>query len=133
MGVYRGIAEDGVVINSGVATLQTLTLTDGLDLPSGTVAAAGTTQGTAAAALRGFNVVTGATGTNGVVLPAAVPGRVVIIKNTAAAAALLVYPPVGGQINALAANAAFSMGNLTAVTLVASSATQWFSVPLVAS
>jgi hypothetical protein len=56
----------------------------------------------------------------------------VIVKNTAAAA-LKIYPATGGAVNAGAANAAYSITNLTSTLLVASSATQWYSVPLVAS
>ena len=65
-------------------------------------------------------------------LPTAVAGMMVIVKNTAAAA-LKIYPATGGTVNALSANAAYSITNLTSTLLVASSATQWYSVPLVAS
>jgi len=138
MGVYTGIAQDNVTINSGTATLQTLTVTGaltasgGVRLPVSTVAAAGTNQATAAALGQGLNVVTGATGTNGVRLPTAVAGMVVIVKNTVAAS-LPIFPATGAAINAVAANSAYSIGNLTSTMLVASSATQWYSVPLVAS
>lgn len=142
MGVYRGIAQDNVTINSGTATLQTLTVTGALTasggvtgpvrLPVAAVAAAGTNQGTAAALAEGLNVVSAADGTKGVRLPTAVAGMVVVVKNTVAAA-LPIYPATGAAVNAVAANGAYSIGNLTSTMLVASSATQWYSVPLVAS
>lgn len=142
MGVYRGVAQDNVTINSGTATLQTLTVTGALTasggvtgkvrLPVAAVAATGSAQGDAAALAEGLNVVSAADGTKGVVLPTAVAGMVVIVKNTAAAA-LKIYPATGGTVNALSANAAYSITNLTSTLLVASSATQWYSVPLVAS
>lgn len=138
MGVYRGIAQDNVTINSGTATLQTLTVTGaftasgGVRLPVAAVAATGSTQGDAAALSEGLNVVSAADGTKGVKLPTAVAGMMVIVKNTAAAA-LKIYPATGGAVNALSANAAYSITNLTSTLLVASSATQWYSVPLVAS
>lgn len=138
MGVYTGIAQDNVTITSGRATLQTLTVTGaftasgGVRLPVAAVAAAGANQGNAAALAEGLNVVSAADGTKGVRLPTAVAGAVVIVKNTAAGA-LLIYPATGGAINAVAANSAYSITNLTSTMLVASSATQWFSVPLVAS
>lgn len=142
MGVYRGIAQDNVTINSGTATLQTLTVTGALTasggvtgpvrLPVAAVAAAGTNQGTAAALAEGLNVVSAADGTKGVRLPTAVAGMVVVVKNTVAAA-LPIYPATGAAVNAVAANSAYSIGNLTSTMLVASSATQWYSVPLVAS
>jgi len=142
MGVYTGIAQDNVTINSGKAVLQTLTVTGALTasggvtgsvrLPVAAVAAAGANQGNAAALSEGLNVVSAADGTKGVRLPTAVAGAVVIVKNTAAGA-LLIYPATGGAINAVAANGSYSITNLTSTMLVASSATQWYSVPLVAS
>jgi hypothetical protein len=142
MGVYTGIAQDNVTINSGRAVLQTLTVTGALTasggvtgsvrLPVAAVAAAGANQGNAAALSEGLNVVSAADGTKGVRLPTAVAGAVVIVKNTAAGA-LLIYPATGGAINAVAANGSYSITNLTSTMLVASSATQWYSVPLVAS
>jgi len=142
MGVYRGIAQDNVTINSGTATLQTLTVTGVLTasggvtgkvrLPVAAVAAAGNNQGTAAALSEGLNVVSAADGTKGVILPTAVAGAVVIVKNTVDAA-LKIYPASGAAINAVAANGSYDITNLTSTMLVASSATQWYSVPLVAS
>jgi uncharacterized membrane protein len=146
MGVYTGIAQDNVTINSGRATLQTLTVTGALTasggvagtvtgavrIPVAAVAALGSTQTDAAALAEGLNVVSAADGTKGVRLPTAVAGAVVIVKNTAAGA-LKIYPATGGAINAVAANGAYSITNLTSTLLVASSATQWYSVPLVAS
>ena len=142
MGLYTGIAQDNVTINSGRATLQTLTVTGALTassgvtgavrLPVAAVAAAGANQGNAAALSEGLNVVSAADGAKGVRLPTAVAGAVVIVKNTAAGA-LLIYPATGGAINAVAANGSYSITNLTSTMLVASSATQWYSVPLVAS
>jgi hypothetical protein len=138
MGVYRGIAQDNVTINSGNAVLQTLTVTGaltasgGVRVPVGAVAALGSTQANAAALAEGLNVVSDADGTKGVRLPVAVPGAIVIVKNTAAGA-LKIYPATGGAINAIAADGAYSITNLTSTMLVAASATQWYSVPLVAS
>jgi hypothetical protein len=132
MGVYSGIAQDNVTINSGRATLQTLAVTDGVRIPVAAVAAAGANQGNATALSEGLNVVSAADGDKGVRLPVAVAGAVVIVKNTAAAA-LKIYPATGAAINAVAANGAYSITNLTSTLLVASSATQWYSVPLVAS
>jgi hypothetical protein len=138
MGVYSGIAQDNVTINSGTATLQTLTVTGaltasgGVRLPVTAVAATGSTQANAAALAEGLNVVSAADGTKGVKLPTAVAGATVIVKNTAAGA-LLIYPATGAAINAISANGSYSITNLTSTMLVASSATQWYSVPLAAS
>ena len=108
------------------------TSTGAIRLPVAAVAAAGSTQGNAAALAEGINVVSAADGTKGVILPTAVAGMVIIVKNTAAGA-LNIYPATGGAINAVAANGAYSITNITSSLLVASSTTQWYSVPLVAS
>jgi len=132
MGVYSGIAQDNVTINSGKAVLQTMTVTTGVRMVVTAVAAAGTNQATAAALAEGLNVVSAADGTKGVKLPTAVAGATVVVKNTAAGA-LKIYPATGAAINAVSANGSYDITNLTSTMLVASSATQWYSVPLVAS
>jgi hypothetical protein len=111
---------------------STGTSTGAIRLPVSAVAAAGSTQGDAAALAEGINVVSAADGTKGVILPTAVAGMVIIVKNTAAGA-LKIYPATGGAVNAVAANGAYSITNVTSSMLVASSTTQWYSVPLVAS
>jgi hypothetical protein len=95
-------------------------------------AAAGSTQANATALAEGLNVVSGADATKGVVLPTAVAGATVIVKSTAGAV-LKIYPATGGTINALSANGALSIAASTSVMLVASSTTQWYSLPLLAS
>jgi hypothetical protein len=142
MGVYRGISQDNVQINSGTASLQTLTVTGAATLSGGVtgpvrlpvtaVTAVGANQGNAAALSEGFNVVTGADATKGVRLPTAVAGMIVIVKSVTAAV-LKVYPATGGAINAVAANGSLDIAASTSTMLVASSATQWYSLPLLAS
>lgn len=70
------------------------------------VAAAGTTQGTATAVAVGYNRVT--TGTGGVILPLTEAGRQVFIENQTGAT-FNIYPPVGGTIADGAANAAVTL------------------------
>jgi hypothetical protein len=72
------------------------------------VTAAGTTQGTAAAITGHFIQANGASGTNGVILPTSVLGRTRTIFNNSASV-LLLYPAVGGVINANATNASVSI------------------------
>jgi len=101
--------------------------------PTATVAAAGSAQGDAAALIEGFNIVTGANGTVGVILPTAVAGMEVIIKGTTSGV-LKVYPAGSGIINALSASAAISLASgVIPAIFVASSATQWYTIPLVPS
>jgi hypothetical protein len=80
----------------------------------------------------GLNVVAGGDATTGVVLPVAVIGKVVHIKNNANAV-LNVYPYTGAAINAINADTTYAMAALKAMTLIATSATQWFTIPLLGS
>jgi predicted RecA/RadA family phage recombinase len=97
-----------------------------------TVAATGSTQTDAAQLGEGFTLVTAADATKGVKLPAAAAGKRIEIKN-GAAAILKIYPATGDAINALSANAAFSIAASTSVVLVAYDATTWYSIPLLPS
>lgn len=99
-----------------------------------TVAATGSTQADAAQLSEGFTWVTAANATKGVLLPVAVPGMEVEVKNDDTANAILkIWPATGAAVNAVAANAAFSIAAKTSVRLKAYSATQWFSIPLLPS
>lgn len=90
-------------------------------------AAAGADQGTATSASAAIVAVTGADGTKGVALPAALVGMRITIVNTSASAILKVYPYTGGQINALGANNAFSLGADKSAVFVATSTTLWYT------
>ncbi len=100
------------------------------------VAAAGSTQtdATSIGATTGFAHCTGADATKGVKLPAATAGKVVYIKNSDAANAVLkVWPATGDAINAIAANSSLSMAAKTSAVFVAVDATTWYTIPLVPS
>lgn len=98
------------------------------------VAAAGSTQTDAAALNVGFNFVTAADGTKGAVLPAGAVGRIVYVKNSDAANAVLkIYPPTSGTINALAANGAISMALKTSAVFICLDGTAWYTIPLLPS
>ncbi|MCX8090598.1 MAG: hypothetical protein N3I86_06620 [Verrucomicrobiae bacterium] len=92
---------------------------------TGTVAAAGTTQATAAPLAYTVNHVTGADSTKGVRLPSSRPGTLVVVYNATAAQTLAVYPPTGGSINGGTTNAATTLAALTPGIFVATSATNW--------
>jgi len=97
------------------------------------VAAAGSTVADAGKLYAGFNVVSAANGTKGVVLPTAPqPGTMVIVKSTVSNA-LPIYPDAAASINAIGSHGAFSTATVAPVILIATSATQWYTVPLVAS
>ena len=118
----------GATISGGSASVTSLSLN--VAKP----AAAGSTRADATALTASFSWVTGADATKGVVLPAPTAGRVIAIKNDDAANAVLkVYAPGSAQSNSVAGSTAFSMAAKTACFFVAYDATDWFSIPLVAS
>ena len=134
-GSIDGAAVGGTTAGAGTfttATAATVVSTGDLYIKSATVAAAGSTQANATALAGGFSLVSGADATKGVLLPPAVAGRVVIIKN-GAAAVLKVWPSAGDGINAVTVDSNFTMASLTSCMYVAYDATTWYTVPLVAS
>lgn len=74
-----------------------------------TVAAAGSAQTDATLIGANVTIVTGASGTNGVVLRKANNKYAALVYTSAATNALLVYPPSGGTINGGSVNASFSI------------------------
>ncbi len=95
---------------------------------SATVSAAGTTQGAGTVLTSDFNVLTTVTGAaNAVVLPGAAAGLTVTIVNADSADAAQVFPASGDNIDALSANAAFSLAAGQSATFRAISASQWYS------
>ena len=91
------------------------------------VAAAGASQGTATALTSRWQRVTGATGANGVVLPATpVAGQHAALINTVAATAFLLYPGVGDSIGNTAVDTAVSIAGGAIVECIAESASKWW-------
>jgi hypothetical protein len=145
--ISGGTITDAAISGGTVAgaTLTTATITSpsitgasigvtSLNLNVAKPAAAGSTRANATALTASFNWVTGADAAVGVVLPAPTAGRVVAIKNDDTANAVLkVYAPGTAKINGVAGDTAFSMAAKTACFFVAYDATDWFSIPLVAS
>jgi hypothetical protein len=77
---------------------------------------------------------TGANATKGVKLPGATKGKILFLKNSDAANAVLkVWPKSGDAINALGANNALSMAAKTAAVFVALDGTTWFTFSLLPS
>lgn len=76
-----------------------------VDPTPATLAAAGTTQATAAAVVNDVTTISNNTAANGVILPVPTAGQRYYIIPALATNAPLVYPPVGGSINFGTANA----------------------------
>jgi hypothetical protein len=96
---------------------------------SATVSAAGTVQGTATALTSDINVITTATlgSATGVVLPTAVAGVRVLVRNAHATVGINVYPASGASIDNASTNVAKAMTVLQTLEFVAISSTEWQS------
>jgi len=92
-----------------------------------TIAAAGSTQADATPITTGKTVVTAANGTKGVVLPVAEVDMEVKVINSVADQALEVYPNSGAVINALSADAAFTIVAGTESTFYCDAALHWYT------
>jgi hypothetical protein len=89
------------------------------------VTAAGSTQATATVLARQINYVTA--GSGGVLLPAAVGGERVLIRNSLGSS-INVYPNSGAQINDSGTNTAVSHASSSMLEYVAVSSTRWFTL-----
>lgn len=91
------------------------------------ISAAGSTQGTATAISKEINLVSTVSAGQGIILPVAVAGMVIIVNNTSANT-LNVYPNTGAAINSGSANAAYSHVAGASLQYYATSSTQWYTV-----
>jgi len=91
----------------------------------GTLAAAGSTQGTAALITTDAVDVTGADGTKGVILPQKAAAVVAVWNDVGGPNSLKVYPPVGASIGSTTPNAADTIGGNAAKVYYRISATRW--------
>jgi len=117
-------------IGSAVSGATSTTTLNGLVVNSisAAVSAAGTDQAGATGLVSNINNVTVVTAAAaGVRLPTAVAGMRILIRNSDSLDILSIYPATGGTINALAANAAFTIIAGATIELVATTATQWYT------
>lgn len=130
-GNAHGSGTDGAI---AIGSANTASVTFGVmpRIPTATVAAAGTNQGTAAAITEGFTLVSGADDTKGVILPSAVAGMICIVK-VGDGADLKVYPNTSDVINGLSANAAITVVDDVCFMFIAYDATTWYTLPLLPS
>jgi len=91
------------------------------------ISAAGSTQGTATAITKDINIVSTVSAGQGIVLPTAIAGMVIIVNNTSATS-LNVYPATGATINTLSTNTAYTHVAGASLQYFAVSATQWYTV-----
>lgn len=129
IGTQAWTTDQGEVHWNGLKWVQ-MPVTDNI------VAHAGGTQAAAVLLVSALSrIITVGTAGDSVALPASYPSSVITVTNSAAANALNIFPNIGGtgteQINALGANAAFSLAAGKTVDFVCYTAGQWFTNPLV--
>ena len=116
----------GALVQQAAGSDIVFSLSSGIRDFQTSIAAAGATQGTATAITARVQLVTGATGLNGVILPASpIAGQKQTVVNTAGAI-MLVYPGTGDQINILGANTGAPIAANAIAYCEASSASQWY-------
>lgn len=128
------------VVDDGTFTIaKTIGLQTALDgkaplllAVSAAVSAAGSTQGTATALTSDYNAVTTVAAGAGVILPATVVGKVVIVANKGANA-LLVYPPASSAIDSGTTNSAYSLATNAVMVFDGATSTLWYSLSVPAS
>lgn len=91
------------------------------------IAAAGSTQGTATVLTATFNEVTTTGSGEGVALPSAEAGEMVMVANQGSNA-LSVYPASGHSINSLSANVAVSLAADTRKLFFAATGSKWYAL-----
>lgn len=111
-----------------ISTVGDVTFSKLIYHSAATIAAAGTTQGTATAITAQINdVTTGITGTTGVILPTpAAAGLRIFVRNGSASLSLRIYPHSGGNIAGTGVNAAIDIEFSTVLEFIAFDTTNWY-------
>jgi hypothetical protein len=122
VGTLTSLAVTGNITSANVTTSSYVIRSVGT-----AISAAGTIQGDATALTKDINVVSTVSAGQGVRLPTAVAGMVIIVNNTSATS-LNVYPSTSAAINSLATNAAYTHIASASLQYYAISATQWYTV-----
>jgi hypothetical protein len=122
VGTLTSLAVTGNIIGANVTTSSYVIRSVGT-----AISAAGTIQGDATALTKDINVVSTVSAGQGVRLPTAVAGMIIIVNNTSATS-LNVYPATSAAINSLATNAAYTHIASASLQYYAISATQWYTV-----
>lgn len=96
--------------------------------PLATVTAAGGNIATAAALGEGVNLIAGSDNAKGVQLPSCVNGKCSVVINLVTDKTLLIYPPLGKQVNNKGANNAITVAANTVGIFWAEGANAWYGL-----
>jgi hypothetical protein len=119
---------DNVNVGNVVATGD-LSVSGETTFSASAVTAAGSNINDATTLSDSFNVVTGGTANQGVILPDAVTGKVVtVINNTSASVNIKVYPQSADEINSAGVGVAKDLSPGAKLQCVAISGTEWVTI-----
>lgn len=118
-----GATKGAITIGTNAASL---TLGKMPRIPFSSVAAAGANQATAGVLVEGVNLVTASDNAKGVVLPACVNGKTVVVINMVTDKTLKIYPPTAKQVNLAGANNAITVAANTISTFYSEGANAWY-------
>ena len=122
VGTLTSLAVTGNITGANVTTSSYVIRSVGT-----AISAAGTIQGDATALTKDINVVSTVSAGQGVRLPTAVAGMVIIVNNTSATN-MNVYPATSAAINSLSTNAAYTHVAGASLQYYAVSSTQWYTI-----
>jgi len=122
VGTLTSLAVTGNITSANITTSSYVIRSVGTSL-----SAAGSVQGDATLLAKDINVVSTVSAGQGVRLPTAIAGMVIIVNNTSATS-LNVYPSTGATINSLGTNAAYTHVATASLQYYAISATQWYTI-----
>jgi hypothetical protein len=122
VGTLTSLAVTGNITSANVTTSSYVIRSVGT-----AISAAGTIQGDATALTKDINVVSTVSAGQGVRLPTAVAGMVIIVNNTSATN-MNIYPATSAAINSLATNVAFTHVAGASLQYYAVSSTQWYTI-----
>lgn len=91
------------------------------------VTSAGTTQAGATLLTRQINLVTAGAAGSGILLPLAVGGERIVVRNNLAVD-IIVYPSSGGQLNNAGTNTGVTLAASSGLEYIALSSTLWFTL-----
>jgi|GEM_PF-1311184 len=120
-----GATKGAITIGTNAASL---TLGKMPRIPTALVNAAGGNIATAGALSEGFNLVAASDNAKGVQLPSCVDGAQCIVVNLVTDKTLLIYPPVGKQVNNAGANNAITVAANTVGIYVSEGTNAWYGL-----
>ncbi len=126
------LIDSGAGATKGAITIGTnaasLTLGKSPRIPFGSVNANGANLATAGALLEGVNLVLASDNSKGVILPSCVNGALCVVINMVTDKTLLIYPPLGKQVNLRGANNSLNVAANTVGIFWSEGTNAWYGL-----